>query len=135
MELKDYREQIDQVDNELVRLFQKRMDLAEKIGAYKRENGLPVLQSAREREKLTALSAQTQPELQAYVRVLYSLLFELSRTWQSRGETCAVSDRVMAALESTPRGKRRLSGRGGVVLPAGLRASVCRPLHPIFPQF
>ena len=46
MELKDYREQIDQVDNELVRLFQKRMDLAEKIGAYKRENGLPVLQSA-----------------------------------------------------------------------------------------
>ena len=103
MELKDYREQIDQVDNELVRLFQKRMDLAEKIGAYKRENGLPVLQSAREREKLTALSAQTQPELQAYVRVLYSLLFELSRTWQSRGETCAVSDRVMAALESTPR--------------------------------
>lgn len=103
MELKDYREQIDQVDNELVRLFQKRMDLAEKIGAYKRENGLPVLQSAREREKLTALSAQTQPELQAYVRVLYSLLFELSRTWQSRGETCAVSDRVMAVLESTPR--------------------------------
>ena len=86
-----------------MRLFQKRMDLAEKIGAYKRENGLPVLQSAREHEKLTALSAQTQPELQAYVRVLYSLLFELSRTWQSRGETCAVSDRVMAALESTPR--------------------------------
>ena len=84
-----------------MRLFQKRMDLAEKIGAYKRENGLPVLQSAREREKLTALSAQTQPELQAYVRVLYSLLFELSRTWQSRGETCAVSDRVMAALESS----------------------------------
>ena len=104
MELKDYREQVDQVDNELVRLFQKRMDLAEKIGAYKRENGLPVLQSAREREKLTALSAQTQPELQAYVRVLYSLLFELSRSRQNRllHKKSPLAESIQSAIENTP---------------------------------
>lgn len=103
MELKDYREQIDRVDDELVRLFQRRMDLAEKIGEYKRENGLPVLQSAREREKLEEITQKTRPELQTDVRVLYSLLFELSRTLQSRGQTCAASERVAAALECTPR--------------------------------
>ncbi|MDD7441112.1 MAG: chorismate mutase [Sutterellaceae bacterium] len=51
MELKDYRAQIDAVDDEIVRLFQERMDIAANIAAFKKENGLPILQTAREREK------------------------------------------------------------------------------------
>ena len=55
MELKEYREQIDRIDAELVRLFQERMKVSAAIGQYKKENGLPVLDRSREREKLSAL--------------------------------------------------------------------------------
>ena len=51
MDLKDYRQQIDKIDDELVKLFCARMDVAAQIADYKKENGLPILVPAREREK------------------------------------------------------------------------------------
>ena len=43
MDLNDYRKEIDQIDDELIALFAKRMETAEKIAAYKQANGLRVL--------------------------------------------------------------------------------------------
>ena len=34
MDLNDYRKEIDQIDDELIALFAKRMETAEKIAAY-----------------------------------------------------------------------------------------------------
>ena len=48
MELKDFREQIDSLDRDLVRLFLQRMELAGQIGDYKRERGLPILDASRD---------------------------------------------------------------------------------------
>ena len=56
MDLTTYRKEIDQIDDQIVRLFQERMDVADKIAAYKKEQGLPILQPAREREKLAEVS-------------------------------------------------------------------------------
>lgn len=103
MELNDYREQIDRIDDEIVRLFQQRMEVAAAIGAYKKEHGLPVLQAGREREKLADLTGKTREDLQGSVRALYSLLFELSRTYQARGSRSALYDRIADALEHTPK--------------------------------
>ena len=52
MELSDYREKIDSIDKELVKLFAERMDTAAEIAQYKKEHGMKVLDSARERAKL-----------------------------------------------------------------------------------
>ena len=52
LELSDYRNQIDHIDKELIRLFAERMDVAAEIAAYKKEHGLAVLDPARERAKL-----------------------------------------------------------------------------------
>ena len=82
MELKDYRAQIDAVDAELVRLFQARMDIAAEIADFKQAHGLPILQPAREQEKLDVLSAQVRPEIRPYLRELYTELFSLSRRYQ-----------------------------------------------------
>ena len=103
MELKDYRTEIDRVDAELVRLFQERMDIAAQIAQYKTEKGLPILQSAREREKLAEVTGMVREDMRAYTRVLYSLLFELSRTYQEKGLRVPLYDRIDSALESTPR--------------------------------
>ncbi|MGN1307922.1 MAG: bifunctional chorismate mutase/prephenate dehydratase [Faecousia sp.] len=103
MELKDYRAQIDAVDDEIVRLFQKRMDIAANIAAFKKENGLPILQTAREREKLADVTGKAREDMQSYLRVLYSLLFELSRTYQEKGTRTPLYDKIEHAIENTPR--------------------------------
>lgn len=105
MELKDYRDQIDAIDDEIVRLFQERMDVASQIAQFKQENGLPILQSAREREKLADVSGKAREDMQSYLRVLYSLLFELSRTYQEKqhGHTSELYSRISYAIENTPR--------------------------------
>ena len=52
MNLQELREKIDEVDGQLVQLIEQRMDIAGQIADYKKENHLPVLDAAREREKL-----------------------------------------------------------------------------------
>lgn len=103
MELKDYRAQIDAVDDEIVCLFQERMDIAANIAAFKKENGLPILQTAREREKLADVTGKAREDMQSYLRVLYSLLFELSRTYQEKGTRTPLYDKIENAIENTPR--------------------------------
>ena len=55
MDLNDYRKEIDQIDDELIALFAKRMETAEKIAAYKQANGLRVLDARHEKEKMRTL--------------------------------------------------------------------------------
>ncbi|MEO7524432.1 MAG: chorismate mutase [Ferruginibacter sp.] len=45
--LSQLREQINQVDDELLSLMSQRMKLADKIGMYKRENNITILQTTR----------------------------------------------------------------------------------------
>ena len=82
MKLDEYREKIDMVDEKLIALFAERMELSRAIAEYKKENGLPVLDASREKEKLDRVAEQSPAELREYTRRLYALLFELSRDYQ-----------------------------------------------------
>ena len=84
MNMDELRGRIDAVDDELLRCFAERMDIAGDIARYKAEHGLPVLDERREREKLYAVSEKAPEELQSYAVSLYALLFELSRSRQNR---------------------------------------------------
>lgn len=84
MVLTDLRAQIDKIDDELVRLFCDRMEIAARIADYKRENNLPILMPAREQEKLEDVAAKAGPEMAEYTQQLYNLLFELSRDYQHK---------------------------------------------------
>lgn len=105
MELKDYREQLDKLDDEMVQLFTCRMELCAQIAGYKKENRLPVLDVRREREKLMDISEKTKPELRDYTLSLYSLIFELSRSSQNRllGTDNELTEKIKAAIEKTPK--------------------------------
>ena len=48
MALDELRAEIDRADQELSAAFARRMEIAARIAAYKRENGLPVLDQRRE---------------------------------------------------------------------------------------
>ena len=105
MDLKELRGQIDAIDDQLVELFAKRMDIAAAIGDYKKANNLPVFVPAREREKLKDVAEKAGPEMANYTRVLYSMLFELSRSYQSkRNEVLsALYQQIHNAIENTPK--------------------------------
>ena len=46
--LEEIRKQIDDVDAQIAPLFERRMDLVDKIAAYKQAQGMPVLAAVRE---------------------------------------------------------------------------------------
>ena len=50
--MEDYRLELDEIDCEIVALLEKRMTVSEKVGQYKKEQGLPVLDEERERKIL-----------------------------------------------------------------------------------
>lgn len=104
MNLDELRLDIDKIDNEMIRLFSERMDVAAQIGAYKKENGKPVFDPKREREKLRDLAAKMPEDKREYVYCLYSLIFELSRCSQNRimNKDSRMSQLIMQALEETP---------------------------------
>ena len=89
MEITDIRNEIDQVDRELVQLFVKRMGLSAQISDYKKAHNMPIYAPAREREILQDVSKMAGPEMANYTRVLYSMLFELSRSYQSKRNSAA----------------------------------------------
>ena len=105
MDLNELRGQIDKIDDQLVKLFAKRMDVAAAIGDYKKENNLPVFAPAREREKLKDVAEKAGPEMANYTRVLYSMLFELSRSYQSKRNDVpsALYKQIQNAIENTPK--------------------------------
>lgn len=105
MNLEDYRNQIDEIDEKIVELVSKRMDIVTGIAKYKKENNLPVLNSKREREILNEVSKKTSDDISGYMRVLYSLMFELSRSYQNRmlNSDSPIFKDVMNAIENTPK--------------------------------
>ena len=104
MELSDYRVQMDEIDRQLVDLFAKRMQTAAEIAAWKKAHDVPVLDAARERKKLAAVSAMAPEALREQVVTLYDLLFELSRCYQSAflGTKSPLPNRIRCAMEETP---------------------------------
>ena len=105
MDLQDYRARIDGVDDELLRLFKERMDISREIARYKKEQGIPVTDSAREREKLADMGEKAGEDIRSYAHMLYSMLFELSRAYQGSilNPESELSKSILDAVESTER--------------------------------
>ena len=84
MDLKELRNEIDKIDDEIVRLFCARMDVAARIADHKKAQGLPIFHPLREQEKLQDVAGKAGEEMGEYTKELYQLLFELSRNYQSK---------------------------------------------------
>lgn len=103
MDLKELRGEIDGIDNSLVELFVKRMELSAQVADYKKANNLPIYVPAREREILQEVATKAGPEMANYARVLYSMLFELSRSYQRKRntETTPLYQTITNSIENT----------------------------------
>jgi len=84
MDLQQLRTEINKIDEELINLLEKRMDLTHEVALFKRENKIPVYDPLREQEILDRLSAKITDEHKDAIIALYKQLFELSRAEQSK---------------------------------------------------
>lgn len=83
MNLEELRAEIDTIDDSLLQDFAQRMNVVGQIGLEKKSEGLPTLDPAREREKLADIVTKLPPEMEQYGYTLWSMLFEISRSYQS----------------------------------------------------
>ena len=83
MEIDALRQEIDQIDRQIIALFCQRMDVAARVADYKKERGLPVLVPAREEAKLRDVAEIAGPQMASYTQELFRSLFSLSRAYQA----------------------------------------------------
>lgn len=83
--LEELRQEIDKIDRELLDLFVKRMDVCSQVAEYKRSVGMPVLDTNREKEVLSAkMELLDNPELKDEVYTFFSSVMAISRNLQKK---------------------------------------------------
>lgn len=83
MDLKDLRNEIDQLDDELVPLLLKRMDISRRVAEYKVAHNIPVLNEAREQEVLELVAADCGEQGEA-MKTVFSSIMDASRALQHK---------------------------------------------------
>lgn len=84
MNIDELRGRINEIDSELARLFEERMNTAARVAEYKLEKGIPVFNEEREKEVVARAKSLVSSEFSDYVARLYERLFELSREYQEK---------------------------------------------------
>lgn len=83
MELSEIRKEIDQINQEMQRLFERRMDLCGQVAEYKGAHGMEIFAPAREEEILQAVRSRAIPSMQEYDVAFFENLMSLSRKYQA----------------------------------------------------
>jgi len=84
MDLTNIRAHLDNIDHEITRLLIERMDAVGEVAASKKSTGKAIRDRAREREIINRVTEQAGETYAPYVKDLYKLIFELSRSYQSK---------------------------------------------------
>lgn len=81
--LHELRGQLDEIDAQIVDLYQKRMDICEKVGEYKIDAGKKVFDKQRETEKLASVTEHAKNEFyRKGLKELFEQLMSVSRKLQ-----------------------------------------------------
>lgn len=83
LDLKEIRMQLDGIDDQMIDLFTKRMNLSAQVAEYKKQNHMPILDSGRERQIINRVSQAAGENLEHYAKLLYQTLFNVSRARQA----------------------------------------------------
>jgi chorismate mutase/prephenate dehydratase len=81
-ELKKLRNDIDEIDEKIIKLFEQRMDFAKNVGVYKREHNMAILDSVREQGVVDRASGLVPANLKGEVTLLMRSLMAFAREYQ-----------------------------------------------------
>lgn len=104
IDLADSRKCIDQIDKQIVNLFEERMKVARDVADYKRSTGKKVYDPERETQKLETLAAMASNKFnERAVQELFSQIMSISRKYQY--SLLAEQDEKFEELPELPRTK------------------------------
>lgn len=81
-DLSALRLEINDINDQMLSLFLRRMEVAGDIALYKKGQGLPIMQKDREREILAKVEEQSG-DMELYAHRFFSNMMELSRAYQN----------------------------------------------------
>ena len=85
MDLSVLRNEIDEIDRQMVDLYEKRMEICKNVAEYKIETGKKVFDKAREEEKIRKVKSLTHNEFNSHgVEELFEQIMSMSRKLQYR---------------------------------------------------
>ncbi len=132
MELSKLRSQIDQIDDEMLELFLRRMDVSEEIASYKKAHGLPVLNRERERAVLAEMMEKGGDDKELYVYRFFSTLMDISKARQA--ELLSEETRVGAFVREMLSHEETLFPKTGMIACQGVEGGnsqeACDRLFP-----
>ena len=83
MDLLELREKLDRIDEQIVKLYEERMEISSQVADYKIETGRKVLDKSREEEKLRTVRSMTHNDFNAHgVQELFEQIMSMSRKLQ-----------------------------------------------------
>lgn len=80
--LDNLRKEINIIDDEMVKLFCKRLEISKRVGAVKKAGGTQVLDSDRENNIIKRLTENKSAGISGYIKELYNTIFTISRNLQ-----------------------------------------------------
>ena len=84
-DLMELRGELDEIDRDIVALYEKRMDVCREVAKYKISNGKKILDRQREQEKLAKVRSLTQDDFyKKGVEELFEQIMSMSRKLQYR---------------------------------------------------
>ena len=82
-DLLECRKEIDEIDSQLMELFEKRMHVVKDVVAYKIENNMEIFQSGREKEVIEKnVSRIHDEELKDYAQAFLLHMMNVSKLYQ-----------------------------------------------------
>lgn len=84
MNLEEIREQIDQLDSQIVELLTQRLALSSEVAEYKKANNLPIFHPEREAKVIEKVTTKTKPEYHIAMESIYNCIMEQSKQLQKQ---------------------------------------------------
>ncbi len=82
LNLEEIRKEISEINDEILALFVRRMELSAQVSEYKKANGLPTLDRKREEIILQNVADKTDDEYRQYAIQLFKYIMDLSKEYQ-----------------------------------------------------
>jgi 4-amino-4-deoxychorismate mutase len=89
-----WRDELDQLDDQIISLFSRRYAICREVAAYKKETGIPMMQTGRVNEvkKRAAEKGRVRGLREVFVTALYDLIID---------EACQIEDEIIDGPPTT----------------------------------
>lgn len=105
MGLDSLRSEINDIDEQMIQLFCRRMEVVEQVADYKIKHGLPVYHPDRERQIIETVSKKAGPHLADSAKVLYAAIMDVSKSLQHKrivqsSQEMSLCDKIAQAIQA-----------------------------------